>query len=72
MNFLQVLPNKLKFELSKFVLDKSIMKLNFFREQHKDFLGYVTPLLVPINFLQNDYVFEIGDFMRQSIVLYKI
>ena len=42
------------------------MKLNFFRDKSEDFLAYVTPLLVPANFSQNEFVYDIGDFIDSS------
>ena len=66
MNFLQELPNKLRIELSKIMHDKLIEKLYFFREQPSDFIAYVAPLLKPVKFTQNDYLYKISDMIDES------
>ena len=66
MNFLQELPNKLRIELSKIMHDKLIEKLYFFRDQPSDFIAYVAPLLKPVKFTQNDYLYKISDMIDES------
>lgn len=70
MNFLQELPNKLRIELSKIMHDKLIEKLYFFREQPSDFIAYVAPLLKPVKFTQNDYLYKISDMIDESNIRY--
>lgn len=66
MNFLQELPNKLRIELSKIMHDNVIQKLYFFRGQAHDFIAYVAPLLKPVKFSQNDYLYKTGDMIDES------
>jgi hypothetical protein len=66
MNFLQELPNKLRIELSQIMHDKVIQNLYFFRDQPSDFIAYVAPLLKPVKFSQNDYLYKSGDMIDES------
>ncbi len=68
MHFLQELPNKLRIELSQILHDKVIQNLYFFRDQPTDFIAYVAPLLKPVKFTQNDYLYKIGDMIDESIL----
>jgi hypothetical protein len=71
MNFLAELPNKLRIELSQEMHDKVIQNLYFFRDQPKDFIAYVAPLLKPVRFSQNEYLYKTGDNLDESnIFLY--
>lgn len=70
MNFLQELPNKLRIELSKIMHDKLIEKLYFFKDQPPDFIAYVAPLLKPVKFTQNDYLYKISDMIDESKYLH--
>ena len=71
MNFLQELPNKLRIELSKIMHDKLIEKLYFFRDQPSDFIAYVAPLLKPVKFTQNDYLYKISDMIDEMYFVAK-
>jgi hypothetical protein len=66
MNFLSELPNKLRIELSQEMHDKVIQNLYFFRDQPKDFIAYVAPLLKPVKFTQGDYLYKTGDNLDES------
>ena len=48
--------------------DKAIQKLNFFRDQPDDFFAYAAPLLKPVKFMQNDYLYKIQDMIDESII----
>ena len=67
MMFLQELPNKLRIELSQIMHDKVIQNLYFFRDQPSDFFAYVAPLLKPVKFSQNDYLYKCQDMIDESI-----
>lgn len=71
MNFLQELPNKLRIELSQIMHDKVIQNLYFFRDQPSDFIAYVAPLLKPVKFSQNDYLYKIGDMIDEMYFVSK-
>jgi len=71
MNFLQELPNKLRIELSKIMHDKIIKQLYFFRDQPADFIAYVAPLLKPVKFSQNDFLYKIGDMIDEMYFVAK-
>ena len=66
MMFLQELPNKLRIELSQIMHDKVIQNLYFFRDQPSDFFAYVAPLLKPVKFSQNDYLYKCQDMIDES------
>jgi len=66
MIFLQELPNKLRIELSQIMHDKAIHNLYFFKDQPKDFIAYVAPLLKPVKFSQDDYLYKQGDMIDES------
>lgn len=66
MTFLQELPNKLRIELSQIMHDKVIQNLYFFRDQPNDFFAYVAPLLKPVKFSQNDYLYKCQDMIDES------
>ena len=74
MMFLQELPNKLRIELSQIMHDKVIQNLYFFRDQPSDFFAYVAPLLKPVKFSQNDYLYKCQDMIDESKnkILYNI
>ena len=70
MMFLQELPNKLRIELSQIMHDKVIQNLYFFRDQPSDFFAYVAPLLKPVKFSQNDYLYKCQDMLDESKSIY--
>jgi hypothetical protein len=66
INFLQELPNKLRIELSQIIHDNIIKKMHFFSNASPDLIAFVTPLLKPIKFSQNEVMYKIGDTMDES------
>jgi hypothetical protein len=66
LKFLQVLPHKLRIELSQIIHENMIKKLYLFRDKTNEFLGFVAPLLKPIKFLQNEYLYKILETMDES------
>ena len=70
MNFLRDLPNKMRIELSQIMQDSLIQNLYFFKDQPSDFFAYVTPFLKPAQYSQNDYVYNIDDFVEESKIRY--
>ena len=71
MIFLQELPNKLRIELSQIMQDKAIQNLYFFRDQPSDFFAYVAPLLKPVKFSQNDYLYKVQDMIDEMYFISK-
>ena len=71
MIFLQELPNKLRIELSQIMQDKAIQNLYFFRDQPSDFFAYVAPLLKPVKFSQNDYLYKVQDMIDEMYFIAK-
>ena len=71
MEFLQELPNKLRIELSQIMHDKVVQSLNFFKEQPNDFFAYVAPLLKPVKFSQNDFLYKIEDMIDEMYFVTK-
>jgi hypothetical protein len=66
MTFLSELPNKLRIELSHIMHDDVIKKMYFFNDQPSDFIAYVAPLLKPVKFSQNDFLYKTGDMIDES------
>ena len=71
MVFLQELPNKLRIELSQIIHDKVIQNFYFFRDQPSDFFSYVAPLLKPVKFSQNDYLYKCQDMIDEMYFVAK-
>ena len=71
MNFLQELPNKLRIELSQIMHDKVIQNLYFFKDQPSDFFAYVAPLLKPVKFSQDDYLYKVQDMIDEMYFISK-
>jgi CRP-like cAMP-binding protein len=71
MDFLQELPNKLRIELSQIMHDNIIHKIYFFKDQPKDFIAYLTPLLKSIKFSQNDYLYKCNDVIDEMYFILK-
>lgn len=71
MNFLQELPNKLRIELSQIMHDSVIQKMYFFKDQPSDFIAYVAPLLKPVKFSQNDFLYKEGDMIDEMYFVSK-
>ena len=71
MVFLQELPNKLRIELSQIMHDKVIQNFYFFRDQPSDFFAYVAPLLKPVKFSQNDYLYKCQDMIDEMYFVAK-
>ena len=71
MDFLQELPNKLRIELSHIMHDSVISKMYFFKGQPNDFIAYVAPLLKPVKFSQNDYLYKCNDIIDEMYFVSK-
>ena len=71
MVFLQELPNKLRIELSQIMHDKVIQNFYFFRDQPSDFFAYVSPLLKPVKFSKNDYLYKCQDMIDEMYFVAK-
>jgi hypothetical protein len=69
LKFLQILPHKLRIELSQIIHENMIKKLYFFKDKSIEFLGFVAPLLKPIKFTQNDYLYKILETMDESKIV---
>ena len=69
--FLEELPNNLKVELSKVIHDNKIKNLYIFLNKPSDFIAYVAPLLKPIIFLQDDYIYKINDIIKEIFFISK-
>lgn len=66
MNFMNDLPIKLRIELSQEIQDILIQSLYFFKGHNQEFIAYVSPMLKPSRFMQNDFIHKIGDNLEQS------
>ena len=71
MEFLQELPNKLRIELSQIMHDKVVQNLYFFKDQPSDFFAYVAPLLKPVKFGQNDFLYKCDDMIDEMYFITK-
>ncbi len=66
LKFLQVLPHKLRIELSQIIHENIIKKLNFFKDKPNEFLGFVAPFLKPIKFIQNEFLYKVDETLDES------
>jgi hypothetical protein len=66
LKFLQILPHKLRIELSQIIHENIIKKLYFFKDRPSEFLGFVAPLLKPIKFIQNEFLYKVSETMDES------
>ena len=66
LKFLQVLPHKLRIELSQIIHENIIKKLNFFKDKPNEFLGFVAPFLKPIKFIQNEFIYRVDETLDES------
>ena len=69
--FLDELPHNLKVELSKVLHDNKIKNLYIFLNKPSDFIAYVAPLLKPIIFLQDDYIYKVNDIVKEIFFVCK-
>ena len=69
--FLDELPHNLKVELSKVLHDNKIKNLYIFLNKPSDFIVYVAPLLKPIIFLQDDYIYKVNDKVKEIFFVCK-
>jgi len=51
--------------------DKVIQNFYFFRDQPSDFFAYVAPLLKPVKFSQNDYLYKCQDMIDEMYFVAK-
>ena len=70
-DFLEELPHNLKVELSKVLHDNKIKNLYIFLNKPSDFIAYVAPLLKPIIFLQDDYIYKVNDKVKEIFFVCK-
>jgi hypothetical protein len=68
--FLEELPNKLRIELSQIIHDNMIKHMHFFKNSTPEIVAFVTTLLKPIKFSQNDVIYKIGDVMDESKIIF--
>jgi hypothetical protein len=60
-DLLEVLPTKLKIDLSYIILKNLVSKIPFFKKRDKYFVVYVTQLLRPMKILKGGYIYESGE-----------
>lgn len=66
--FLQLLPNKLRTELSQIIHDNVIKKFTFFQNKSSEFVATVSQLLRPIRLNQNEILYNMMEIIDESIV----
>ena len=71
MNFILELPRKIKIELLQIMQDTNIKQLNFFKNQSDEFFAYVSPMLKPLKFFQNDYLYKMNDIIDEIVFISK-
>jgi len=65
-DFLQLLPNKLRNELSQIIHDNVIKKFIFFQNKNNDFVAIVSQLLRPIRLNQNEILYNQLEIIEES------
>jgi hypothetical protein len=64
--FLQLLPNKLRTELSQIIHDNVIKNFTFFQNKNSEFVASVSQLIRPIKLNQNEILNNVMDVMDES------
>jgi hypothetical protein len=70
MEFIDFLPHRLKVELSVKIHHNIILKIPFFQDRSKEFIAFVGPLLKPMKFKEDFYVYVEGDEVKRVYFLY--
>lgn len=65
-NLIEILPNKLRYELSKAMYHHNIMKLHFFRKKPTDFIAYVSTFFKTVKYTQEYLLYKVGDIVEES------
>lgn len=68
--FLNMLPNKLKSELSKIIHDNVIRKFYFFNNKDIEFIGYVSQFLSMLRLNKNEVLYNVADVIDESKKIY--
>lgn len=68
-DLIEMLPNKLRIELSKAMYHKDILKLNFFRNKSADYIAYVSSFFKSVRFYQEHLLYKVGDIIEESKIL---
>ncbi len=66
LNLIEILPNKLRIELSKAMYHHNILKLHFFRKKPTDFIAYVSSFFKSVKFSQEHLLYKVGDILEES------
>lgn len=65
-NFVNQFNDSIKLELVGATLNKKISNFQFFRKKSRDFIIYVARQLHFINYLDNEYIYKCGQYMKES------
>lgn len=66
LNLIEILPNKLRIELSKAMYHHNIMRLHFFKKMPTDFIAYVSSFFKSVKFSQEHLLYKVGDILEES------
>lgn len=66
INLIEMLPNKLRIELSKAMYHTNILKLYFFKDKSADFVAYVSSFFKSVRFSQEHLLYKVGDILEES------
>ena len=65
------LPHKLKLEVSLYIHESTYKKIDFFRGRSSAFIAWICPLLKPLPFPENQYIYFEGDDITNIYFLIK-
>jgi hypothetical protein len=65
------MPHKIKLEVSLYIYEKRYRGINFFKHASISFISWVCPLLKPITFEENQYLYLEGEDIRHFYFLLK-
>jgi len=65
-DFLNMLPNKLKMEMSKIIYENEMKKFYFFDKKGYKFLGFVSDFMTLIRLNKNEVIYEENDIIDES------
>jgi len=70
-SFVMDLPHKLKLETSLYIHEHTYKKIDFFKGRSSAFIAWICPLLKPMPYPENQYIFFEGDDITNIYFLIK-
>jgi hypothetical protein len=72
LEFINSLPQQLKIELSLIMHQETINRIPFFQNRPNHFIFFVGSMLKPMKVMSDEYIFEEGEPINESILTQKL